>query len=264
MLKVLSVSVMILAAGFLASMLYGTLNWKASTRALRARLEAGRIAIQPRVVDFRDLNGLPGPVQHYFRTVLREGEPMVAGARVQHSGTFNVGEGDDRWKPFTSNQHVITRRPGFDWDGRVAMAPGAPVRVHDAYVAGEGILQAKLLGLFPLVNLHDTGAVAEGELMRFLAEAAWYPTALLPSQGVHWEAYSERSAYGTLTDGTTVIRMLFTFDEQGLIKTVLAGSPRTYCGREGDPDPVAGSLLELRDTWGDEGTARRRGCMAAS
>ncbi len=60
---------------------------------------------------------------------------------------------------------------------------GLPVRVHDAYVAGEGILHASLLGLFSLVDMRGGGDLAEGELMRFFAEAAWYPTALLPTQG---------------------------------------------------------------------------------
>src|SRR5215210_5732791 len=125
-----------------------------------------------------------------------------------------MGETTDRWKPFASDQKVITQRPGFDWDGRVVMMPGVPVRVHDAYVAGEGILHASLLGLFPLVDMRGGGDVAEGELMRFFAEAAWYATALLPSQGVRWEAEDERSAYATLSEGDISLTMLFTFAEQ--------------------------------------------------
>src|SRR3712207_6139748 len=82
-----------------------------------------------------------------------------------------------------------------DRDYRAVM-PGLPVRVHDAYVAGEGILHASLLGLFPVVDMRGTSDVAEGELMRFFAEAAWYPTALLPSQGVRWEARSEERRVG--------------------------------------------------------------------
>ena len=145
---------------------------------------------------------------------------MVAGVRVRHTGTFNMGEARDQWKPFTSDQKVVTQRPGFDWNGRVWMMTGLPVRVHDAYVAGEGILNASLLGLFSVVNMRGGGDVAEGELMRFFAEAAWYPTALLPSQGVRWEAADDSSAYATLTEGTTSIAMLFAFDEQGLIESV--------------------------------------------
>lgn len=48
--------------------------------------------------------------------MLKHGQPIVAAARVEHTGTFNMGEGADRWKPFTSTQRVVTRRPGFDWD----------------------------------------------------------------------------------------------------------------------------------------------------
>ena len=62
------------------------------------------------------------------------------------------------------------------------MLPGLPVRVHDAYVAGEGILHASVLGLFTVVDMSGTREVDEGELMRFLAEAAWYPTALCPAR----------------------------------------------------------------------------------
>jgi hypothetical protein len=140
---------------------------------------------------------------------------MVAGARVRHTGTFNMGETTNQWKPFSSDQRVVTQRPGFDWDGRVAVMPGVPVRVHDAYVAGDGILHASVLGILSVVDMRGTGDVAESELMRFFAEAAWYPTALLPSQGVRWEAVGDRSANATLTEGDISVTMLFMFNEQG-------------------------------------------------
>jgi hypothetical protein len=211
-----------LAAGLAGALLYGAHRWKVGTQTLRARLDAVRSPVRPQVIDFAELEGLPAPVQRYFRAVLEEGKPMVAGVRLQHRGVFNIGESADRWKPFTSDQRVVTRRPGFDWEARIFMLPGVPVRVHDAYAAGEGILYASLFGLFPLVSLRGTEDLAEGELMRFFAEAAWYPTALLPSQGVRWDGVDERSARGTLTEGGRAVTMLFTFNEQGLIDTVLA------------------------------------------
>jgi len=66
--------------------------------------------------------------------------------------------------------------------------------VHDAYISGEGLLHASLFGLVSIVNLRGTQEIAQGELMRFFAEAAWYPTALLPSQGVRWEAVNDTSS----------------------------------------------------------------------
>jgi len=211
-------------------------------------LEAGREPVLPRSVDFRELEGLPAPVRRYFRAVLTEGQPMVSGVRVRHAGTFNMGEGaEDNWKPFTSDQVVVARRPGFVWNGRVAVMPGLPVRVHDAYAAGEGILHASLLGLFPMVDMRGTGDVAEGELTRFFAEAAWYPTALLPGQGVRWEAAGDRSAYATLTEGDHTVRMLLTFDERGLIDTVHAESRGRAVGDEIVPTPWQGRFWNYEE-----------------
>jgi hypothetical protein len=222
MLNAVVTVVVSLLAIIAAALILGALRWKRGTRALRARLVAARMPVTPQKVDFRELEGLPQPVQGFFRAVLSEGQPMVAGVQVQHSGRFRMGDAGDKWKPFTSNQQIVTRRPGFDWEGRIAMMPGLRVRVHDAYIAGEGLLHASLFGLMALARVSGTGALAEGELMRFLAEAAWYPTALLPSQGVRWEAVDDRSARATLTDGSLSVAMLFAFAESGLIATVRA------------------------------------------
>ena len=72
----------------------------------------------------------------------------------------------------------------FVWHARIQMLPGLDVRVHDAYVAGEGLLDPNILGLFTLLDMRGSGEIGRGELMRFFAEAAWYPSALLPSQEV--------------------------------------------------------------------------------
>jgi hypothetical protein len=226
--------------------LYGAYRWNLETQELRARLDAARVPVGPQTVDFHEVEDLPAPVRRYFRVALEDRQPMVASVRVRHTGTFNMGKTKGRWRSFTSEQKVVTRRPGFNWEGRVAMLPGVPVRVHDAYVPGEGILHASLLGLFTVVDMRGTGAVAEGELMRFFAEAAWYPTALLPSQGVRWEAAGDHSAYATLDEGDHTIRMLFTFNQEGLIDTVSAEARGRAVGNEIVPTPWRGRF------WNDQ------------
>lgn len=218
----------------------GAYRWAEKTRRLRVRLEGARLPRRTRNVDFRELEGLPAPVQSYFRAALRDGQPMVAGVRVRHQGTFNLGDTTDRWRPFTSEQRVITCPPGFDWDARVRILPGLTVRVHDAYVAGEGILHAAILGLFTVADLRGSREIAAGELLRFFAEAAWYPTALLPSQGVHWEALNAHSARATLSEGATGPQMLFTFGADGLIETVRAEARARAVGKDFVPTPWQG------------------------
>jgi hypothetical protein len=250
MLRAIVVIVFILVAVLVGARLYGAYRWNAATQELRARLDAARVPVRPQAVNFGELERLPAPVGRYFRLVLEEGQPMVAGVHVRHTGTFNMGETTDRWKPFTSDQVVVAQRAGFDWNGRVAMMPGVPVRVHDAYVAGEGVLHASLLGLFPVVDMRGTGDVAEGELMRFFAEAAWYPTRLLPSQGVRWQAFDERSAYATLEEGDNSITMLFTFNEEGLIDTVRAETRGRTVDGEVVPTPWQGRFWNYEERGG--------------
>jgi hypothetical protein len=227
--------VLLLALGVLvvAAAVVGRWRWDARTAALVARLEAARSAPQPaRYDEARELAGLPAPVQRYFKATLKDGAPMVAAVTVRHRGTFNQSESGAQWKPFTSVQRVVAHRPGFVWDGRVSMFPGLAVHVHDAYVAGEGILHPAVAGLFTLVDLRGGGEVAQGELMRFFAEAAWYPTALLPSQGVRWEAVDDGSAKATLSDGPIALTLLFRFTSAGDPASVRAEARgRTVEGR---------------------------------
>ena len=223
-LKIFLVVVLSLALILAVAVAYGAFRWEAGTREMRARLEAARVPIPPQVVDFRELEGLPPPVQRYFRAVLKGGQPIITAISLEHTGTFNLSEAAEQWKPFTSTQRVVTHRPGFDWDACISMIPGLPVYVHDAYIAGEGILHAAVFGLVPMANQRGTGELAQGELMRFFAEATWYPTALLPSQGVLWNAVDDHSARATLKDGDLTLTMLFQFNQDGLIDTVRAAA----------------------------------------
>ena len=102
------------------------------------------------------------------------------------------------------------------------MLPLVPVRVRDAYVTGEGVLRAAFAGVVDMADVRGTGEVAQGELLRFVAEAAWYPTALLPGPAVSWTALGDRSTRATLVDGPNAVSLCFDFDEHGLISTVSA------------------------------------------
>ncbi len=229
--------------------LFGAVRWKSKTEALRTRLAAARRPVSPRTFDPAELIGLPPPVERFFRAALRPGQPMIAAAHICHAGIFNLGETRPSWKPFTSTEVVTLRRPGFDWDGRIAVAPGMAVRVHDAYVAGEGILEARLLGLVKLAGERGTPELARGELLRYLAEAMWYPTALLPSQGVHWEPLDDTSARATLSDGGTTVSLDFHFAADGLIESSRAVSRSRTLGGVVMESPWGGRgwRYELKD-----------------
>ena len=227
----------LLAIAAVGVFVYGSKRWTESMRMLTGRLEAGRInekvrTPSPARFDSRELEGLPAPVQRYFRAALKEGQPIIAAVTVELAGTFNLSATEERWKPFTSRQRIVARRPGFLWDAQVSMLPGVVVRVVDSYIAGEGLLRATILGMFTVADVSGGGEIARGEFMRFFAEAAWYPTALLPSQGVRWEAVDDRSANATIVDGPLTLTLLFRFNDAGLIDSFRAEARGAGVGKE--------------------------------
>jgi hypothetical protein len=222
-----------LGAVFAAASALGAWRWKGATGDLTALLDAGRSAPAIRRYDAAELAGLPAPVQRYFRAVLTDDQRIITGAMMTQAGMFNMSATADQWKPFTATQTVATRRAGFVWNATITLFPGVPVRVLDAYVAGQGTLRPSILGLYSMGDIIGDGEIARGELMRFFAEAVWYPTALLPSQGVVWDAVDAASAKATLTDGPISLTMLFRFGADDLIASIHADA------RGGTVDGVA-------------------------
>jgi hypothetical protein len=215
--------------------IYGSIRWASSIRTLTLRLEAARVdgktrPTPPARFNSRDLQDLPAPVQRYFRAVLKEGSPVVVALSIDMTGTFNMSTTAEQWKPFTSRQRIVTCLPGFLWDARISMVPGLAARVVDSYVAGEGMLHAAVLGLFRVAKVQGGGEIARGEFMRFFAETAWYPTALLPSQGVRWEAIDQLSANASIADGPLTLTLLFQFNDVGLIDSVRAEARGSMVG----------------------------------
>lgn len=204
------------------AVIYSKNRWRINTDTRRAKLASGQQIIKPSFYTEADLEGLPTPVQRFFRKVLNNGQPIITMVKLTQQGQFNMGETEAKWSPFTATQIAISQRPGFDWDAYIQIVPSINIFVHDTYLLEEGNLHASLLGLFTLANMSNTPELNQGELLRFFAETAWYPTALLPSQGVRWEAIDDTSARGTLTDGAITASLVFRFNSEGMIDSIRA------------------------------------------
>jgi hypothetical protein len=91
----------------------------------------------------------------------------------------------DPWRPFTAEQVISIHEPGFAWLAWMQAAPLAAARILDCYVRGEGVLEARLFGSLPLTRAAGAQA-GKGELMRYLAELAWAPHAILHNPQLSW------------------------------------------------------------------------------
>jgi hypothetical protein len=257
-MRVLGWSALVIASILLSMVVLkelGRLRWEKATQSLVHQLEAGGADLsRGRVLNFHasELVGLPIPVQRYFLAVLQEGQKIVRSVTVRHTGTFNVtGLGKhERWMPFTSEQNVVTTRPGFVWNARMEVFPGVNILVHDAYVGGVGTLHPSVMGLIALTHQTGTGDIARGELMRYMMEAAWYPTALLPSQGTQWHAVDAVSADATMVDGDIQLTMRFTFGVDGLIESARADGRGAMVGGKMVMLPWGGNMSNYQERGG--------------
>lgn len=249
-----------IAAGFLAlaalvaggAVWLAERRWASGTDELRGRLRAS--VHRPAVARYAasELEGLPPPVARYLGTVLRDGQRVATRARIEWRGEFNTGRpGKDRWCPFTASQEFVPGAPGFVWSARIAMAPGLPVLVRDSFGLGQGSMRGAVLGLVTVVDVSGTPAIAAAALQRYLGEAVWFPTALLPSQGVTWTAIDDARARATLRAGEVVASLEFRFGPDGLVVEVFAPDRSYDDGQhEAVPRPWRARLLRYDERYG--------------
>jgi hypothetical protein len=200
----------------------GALHWRSASTLLAEQVVS---AAQPPLsdVETRCSGCLPDPVRRYFAATLRPGQPQIRAVELHQTGQFLL---NGKWRPMRARQRFSVNPPAMLWDASISMAPMVAVRVRDGYVRGEAMMHAEFAALYPIVDQRGGRELNEGALQRYLGEAAWFPTALLPGPNVAWTPNDATSAIVTLRDGSTTASLRYTFDEDGRITQVY--SPARY------------------------------------
>ena len=204
--------------------------------------------ISGNVYTSNQIKDLPLPVQRYFKYSLKENQPYVSYARLQHGGEFKASK---NWVSIKGEEYFTVEKPGFVWSGKVPL-----FSAKDVYIGGTGNLKVKLLSLIKIVDAKGQ-ETNQGELLRWLGEAPLFPTALLPSENLKWEPIDNDSAKVIFTDKNLTIEGVFCFNEEGQItqfktkrykdKTTL----ENFTGYYGDYRTVDGMKVPfyLEATW---------------
>jgi len=223
--------------GFIVGSLISGVAAVAGVASLRWNRETGRSVnrfyerLAPAVPPYShdDLTGLPEPVVRYFEFALRFGQRVVRTARFRQSGFFAAQP--NSWKPFLARQYFSIEPPGFVWDATIASAALLPTYVRDGYASGEGSMLAKVAGVATVANQHGSAEMASSALLRYLAEAVLFPTALLPRDGVSWKSVDGSTARVTLAHGAQTVSCDVSFGMRGDIQRVAAMRYRDVAGR---------------------------------
>ena len=218
MMKI-GVAVLVLIGLVIIALLWGRISWYHYTTELFEKVYSSG-SEQERLVDLEEIGNLPAPVQRYFRLVLKEDAPIITHAFLLQSGGFRIKPEKEAWSQMEAEQYFSTRPRAFVWHAGIKMMPGVAVNVCDSYIEGKGKMKGKLMSLVTLIDTQDASELDEGALQRYLAEAVWFPTALLPSEGVSWRAIDKHRAEASLTDAGVTASLEFTFNEAGEIVSV--------------------------------------------
>lgn len=80
---------------------------------------------------------------------------------------------------------------------------------------GAGSGKVRLQSATTVASDRNEPELKAGALHRYLAEAVWYPTALLPGAGVQKSPIDDARAVATLTDGGNTVSLELRFNEAG-------------------------------------------------
>ncbi|GAB4033818.1 DUF6544 family protein [Spirosoma jeollabukense] len=162
---------------------------------------------------------LPTPVQQWLIASGVVGKEMVHSVRLQQKGLMRTSP-DGTWMPTTAKQYIDVDKPGFVWKADVQMFSLLPLAGLDKYVDGKGSMQIKGLSCIPIVNASDA-KIDQGELLRYLSEMCWYPSAAL-SPFITWQPIDANQAQATMRYKGVTTSAIFTFDTQHRLVSVSA------------------------------------------
>jgi hypothetical protein len=166
-------------------------------------------------VDWKKLKHLSDPVRRYFHFALVDRGTYVRSASLMFSGLCRTRP-DKPWLPIEGRQVLCAVPPGFVRTTSMTIAPAVWVKGRDRYMDRRGSSIAKFFSVIDLAD--DEGEpVDRSQLLRFLSEAVWMPTVLLPGKNVHWEPIDESSAKIVIDDGANRAAARVTFDADGRI-----------------------------------------------
>lgn len=125
-----------------------------------------------------------------------------------------------KWLKANAEQYYRISDPAFVWKVKVFLTPFIFFTGYDKYKSGKGKMLIKFLSLKTIVNSRGK-EIDEGELLRFLAEMCWYPTAALSSLIV-WKEIDANSALATIRCHSLEVSATFCFNSNNDIITIKA------------------------------------------
>jgi hypothetical protein len=166
------------------------------------------------------------------------------GVNLTQTGRMKRSLDTASWMAFTATQTISTRASEFDWLAK--FGPFGMVSARDALQDGEGRLDIMALGVVPIARAAHTPALLRGELMRYLAELAWAPSALLRNATLRWRNDGPDSFAVSAGQGEAAAEVTLSLDSDGRIAGAYAPDRPRSVGALDLPTPWRGRFADYR------------------
>jgi len=135
--------------------------------------------------------------------------------RLTQTGRMKRNLDTPSWMAFTAVQTIASDGCEFDWLAK--FGPFGMVSARDALEHGEGRLDIMALGFIPIAGAKHTPALVRGELMRYVAELAWAPDAILGNAALRWRVEGPATLAVSAGAGPTASEVMLNLDSHGRI-----------------------------------------------
>lgn len=194
----------------------------------------------------------PLPAAVYDLAVRLGADPMCGprDVRLKQAGRMKPKLDATSWMAFTAAQTISTRSCAFDWLAHAG--PFGMISARDALANGEGRFDVMGLGFIPIARAAHTPALVRGELMRYLAELAWAPDAILHNTELQWRTDGPDTLAVSAGTGETASELVLNLDSEGRIAGAFAPDRPRSATAPILPTPWRGRFSDYRrhnDRW---------------
>jgi hypothetical protein len=134
---------------------------------------------------------------------------------IAQSGAMRSKPSAD-WMNFNAAQYFTIDPPAFVWKAEI-MASMITIAGRDKFESGKGNMLIKPLYIYPLANSSGP-EIDQGTMIRYMAELIWFPEAARMDY-FKWEPIDSNRASLSMTLNEISATGIFTFDENGLVKS---------------------------------------------
>ena len=165
-----------------------------------------------------DFDDFPKLMKDYFATVIADSSQIPKFVTLYQTGDFKT-EVHAEWKPVTAKQYYTTEKPNFLWNSEMRASKYFWVNAVDSYLSGKGNMLIKLNSSITVADSWGIELDKSG-LFRYISEAVFFPSSLLPNEKLQWSILDSNIAEIKFSDReNSVVAKLF-FSEDNTIEKI--------------------------------------------